>query len=48
LTEVLAEFPGDAHFPAIDPHDWRETAREEHISDTGLHYRFLTLERIRS
>jgi dihydrofolate reductase len=46
LTEVLAEFPGDAHFPAIDPRDWCETAREEHVSDTGLKYRFLTLERI--
>jgi len=46
LTEVLAEFPGDALFPAIDPAAWRETAREEHVSDTGLRYRFLTLERI--
>jgi dihydrofolate reductase len=47
LTDVLSEFSGDAHFPAIDPHDWRETAREEHISASGLHYRFLTLERVR-
>jgi len=47
LTDVLAEFPGDAHFPAIDPRAWRETFREEHVSDTGLRYRFLTLERIR-
>lgn len=47
LTEVLAEFAGDAHFPAVDPQDWRETAREVHVSDSGLTYRFMTLERMR-
>ena len=46
-TEVLAEFPGDAHFPSIDPNDWREMAREDHVSEGGLDYRFLILERIR-
>jgi dihydrofolate reductase len=46
LTEVLAEFSGDAHFPAIDPREWLETAREERVSDSGLPYRFLMLERI--
>lgn len=47
LTDVLAEFPGDACFPAIDPAEWREITREEHVSDTGLHYRFMIFERIR-
>src|SRR5438105_34368 len=46
LTDVLAEFPGDAWFPIIDPDDWRETAREDRVSEGGLRYRFLTLERI--
>jgi dihydrofolate reductase len=46
MTEVLAEFPGDAHFPELDPSHWRETGREEHVSDSGLPYCFLTLERI--
>jgi dihydrofolate reductase len=46
LTEVLAEFPGDAHFPAIDPMDWQETLSEEHVSKSGLNYRFITLERV--
>ena len=36
LTEVLAEFPGDAHFPPLNPGQWLETAREDHISDGGL------------
>ena len=46
LTEVLAEFPGDSHFPSLDMRDWRATAREDHVSATGLAYRFLTLERV--
>ena len=28
VTEIRREFAGDAFFPAIDPHMWRETARE--------------------
>jgi dihydrofolate reductase len=46
LTEVQAEFPGDAYFPALDPRDWRQTAREEHVSESGLNYSFFKLERI--
>ena len=46
LTEVLAEFPGDAHFPTINAAEWHETAREDHVTGAGLKYRFLTLERI--
>lgn len=46
LTEVLDEFPGDARFPPLDPAEWNETAREDHVTDAGLQYRFLTVERI--
>jgi dihydrofolate reductase len=46
LTEVHAEFDGDAFFPAVDPGDWRETGREEHVSPDGLRYSFVTLERV--
>lgn len=28
LTEVALDLPGDAHFPAIDPEEWEEIARE--------------------
>jgi dihydrofolate reductase len=45
LTEIDAAFDGDTHFPAIDPHDWRETARETHRDETGLGYAFVTYER---
>lgn len=48
LTEVLAEFAGDAHFPPTNPAEWREIAREDHVTDAGLKYRFLTLERVRT
>jgi len=30
MTVVHKDIEGDAHFPAIDPALWRETAREEH------------------
>jgi len=46
LTEVLAEFAGDARFPPIAPAEWRAIAREDRVTDAGMLYRFLTLERI--
>jgi dihydrofolate reductase len=45
LTEIDADFDGDTHFPAIDPSEWRETAREPHRDETGLGYAFVTYER---
>lgn len=45
LTEVQADFDGDAVF-SFDPAQWREVAREEHVSADGLAYDFVTLERL--
>ncbi|MGB8366589.1 MAG: dihydrofolate reductase [Rhizomicrobium sp.] len=45
LTEVHRAFAGDTHFPAIDRALWRETAREDHATEDGLRYSFVTLER---
>lgn len=45
LTEIDAEFEGDAWFPAFDRDEWRETVREPHVSDAGLSYAFVSLER---
>ncbi|TCS73893.1 dihydrofolate reductase [Sulfuritortus calidifontis] len=45
LTEIQAEYEGDAHFPAFDLAAWQETARERHVSAAGLAYHFVTYDR---
>jgi dihydrofolate reductase len=45
VTEIDADFAGDAHAPALGP-EWREAARERHVAASGLHYSFVTLEKI--
>ena len=44
LTEVHGDFDGDAHF-TFDRSQWREVAREDHVSADGLAYSFVTLDR---
>jgi dihydrofolate reductase len=41
VTEIDADFEGDAFAPQLGP-DWQETAREVHISKTGLAFSFVT------
>jgi len=47
LTRVHGHFDADTFFPAIDPSNWREMAREDHVVDArNAHpYSFITLER---
>lgn len=47
LTEVDLEPEGDAFFPALDPLEWREAWREEHVPDARnlCAYTFRILER---
>lgn len=45
ITEIQADFEGDAHFPEFDPAHWQETARERHTSGTGLVYDFVVYDR---
>ena len=47
LTQVELEVAGDAHFPELDPAQWREVARESHEADERhpCDYHFITLER---
>lgn len=47
LTEIRAEFPGDARFPAFDRDAWRETARERHPGENGIGFDFAVYERAR-
>jgi dihydrofolate reductase len=45
LTEVHADFAGDAKIEKFVPPKWRETSREEHTTPDGLRYSFVTLEK---
>jgi dihydrofolate reductase len=49
LTEIAREFEGDALFPPIDRHQWRETARENRppAEPDGFAYSYVTYERER-
>lgn len=48
LTDVDAEIAGDAHFPTLDPADWREVDRATALAGTDDDHAMLfrTLERI--
>ena len=43
VTEIDAEFEGDAHAPTFGP-QWLETAREPHTAASGLTFSFVTYE----
>jgi dihydrofolate reductase len=47
LTEVALDIAGDAHFPALDPTDWREIGREAPARGPKdeADFAFVTLER---
>ena len=46
ITEIEADFEGDAFAPTFDAH-WQETARSSHVAANGLNYSFVTLTRTR-
>jgi dihydrofolate reductase len=46
LTEIDAEFEGDARFPAIDRAQWRAVTRVPGASAAGLGYAFVGYERV--
>jgi len=45
LTEIDADFEGDAWFPAPDPRDWIEASRREAVSAAGLRYAIVEYQR---
>lgn len=46
LTEIQAEFAGDAWFPQFEPADWVTFSRDQrHDSNTGLNYDFAIYQR---
>ncbi|MDP2795618.1 MAG: dihydrofolate reductase [Sulfurisoma sp.] len=48
LTEIAADFAGDAHFPEFDRAAWREVARETGHAAAGFDYAFVSYERTQS
>ena len=48
VTEIAADFAGDARFPPFDRSAWREVAREAHPAgiDAPFAFAFVTCERI--
>lgn len=48
LTEIHAEYAGDARFPAFSAAQWREVVREPHVTAEGLAYDFVTYHRVPS
>ena len=41
VTEIDADFEGDAFAPSLSP-SWQETARESHVTASGLAFSFVT------
>jgi dihydrofolate reductase len=44
VTEIEAFYEGDAYAPQFGP-EWTETAREQHTSNTGLAFSFVTYQK---
>ena len=45
LTRIHRSYEGDARFPEIDPADWKESRREEHVAANGIPFDFVWYER---
>ena len=45
ITEIDAEFEGDAYFPQFDLSEWQVGNAEALTSSTGLSFRYLTYQR---
>ncbi len=46
ITEIQADYPGDAHFPEFASADWSEVSRDRHASAAGLAYDFVVYDRV--
>ena len=45
VTEIDADFEGDAFAPSLSPNDWTETQRSSHDSAQGFAYHLVTLQK---
>lgn len=46
VTEIHADFEGDAFLPEFDLDQWQEVARERHQTESGLAYSYATYQRV--
>jgi dihydrofolate reductase len=46
LTEIDAEYEGDAFFPEFEMNEWKEGEREGHQAENGLGFSYITYQRI--
>jgi dihydrofolate reductase len=44
VTEIAENVEGDAYAPPLGP-EWRETAREDHVSANGMKFSFITYQK---
>lgn len=45
ITEIQADFEGDAHFPEFDQAVWREVSRQHQVGANGLAFDYVVYER---
>ena len=45
VTEIDADFEGDAFAPTLSPNNWTETQRSSYVSAQGLGYHLVTLQK---
>jgi dihydrofolate reductase len=45
ITEVHADFTGDAYLPKFDLNQWKELARQAHQAENGLNFSYVTYQR---
>ena len=48
LTEIDAEYAGDAFFPPFDASAWKEISREQNVSVNGLGFTYVTFTKLQS
>ncbi|WP_411878951.1 dihydrofolate reductase [Polaromonas sp. YR568] len=44
VTEIAEDIEGDAYAPPLGP-EWRQAAREDHVSATGMKFSFITYQK---
>jgi dihydrofolate reductase len=46
MTEINAEYEGDAFFPEFDMLEWKAGERETHRAENGLSFSYITYQRV--